>query len=69
MAEVALQARAIGWRLDPADEAAQDPEAAAHLADTDGCATLPARALRHLFDQTAIHLNVVLRDLPAPYRP
>ncbi|WP_246750490.1 maleylpyruvate isomerase N-terminal domain-containing protein [Martelella lutilitoris] len=26
-------------------------------------ATLPARALRHLFDHTAVHLNVVWRDL------
>ncbi|TPW29139.1 maleylpyruvate isomerase [Martelella alba] len=27
-------------------------------------ATLPARALRHLFDHASVHLNVVWRDLP-----
>lgn len=38
----------------------------AHAAAVDLGATLPPRALRHLFDHAAIHLNVVWRDLPGP---
>lgn len=64
VAGVALQARAICWQIEGEGEAAG--VAAAYLADVDSCATLPPRALRHLFDHTAIHLNVVWRDLPSP---
>lgn len=62
VAAVALAARAISWQI----EGDAPPDAAAYLADVDGAATLPARALRHLLDHTAIHLNVVWRDLPGP---
>lgn len=64
VAGVALQARAICWQIEGEGEVAG--MAAAYLADVDSCATLPPRALRHLFDHTAIHLNVVWRDLAGP---
>lgn len=64
VAGVALQARAICWQIEGDGEGAQDAWSAAYLEDVDSCATLPPRALRHLFDHTAIHLNVVWRDLP-----
>jgi maleylpyruvate isomerase len=66
VAGVALQARAICWQIEDEGEGAQDAWSAAYLADVDSCATLPPRALRHLFDHSAIHLNVVWRDLPGP---
>lgn len=66
VAGVALQARANCWQIGGKGEGAQDAGSAAYLADVDGCATLPPHALRHLFDHTAIHLNVVWHDLPGP---
>ena len=64
VAAVALQARALCWQVEAEGEGAQDASSTAYLADIDSCATLPPRALRHLSDHTAIHLNVVWRDLP-----
>ena len=40
------------------------PSAAARDTEIAGGATLPARALRHLFDHTVKHLDVEWRDLP-----
>jgi len=62
VAQIALQARETSWGIE--GDSDEDDSAAAYLADIDTCSTLPPRALRHLFDHTAIHLNVVLRDLP-----
>lgn len=65
--EVAYQARAICRQAeaitggDPAPPMYDDRHAAIELG-----ATLPPRALRHLFDHAAVHLNVVWRDLPGP---
>jgi maleylpyruvate isomerase len=36
------------------------------LPSLDLAASLPARALRHLFEHSAIHLDVCWRDLPGP---
>ncbi|WP_234186722.1 maleylpyruvate isomerase N-terminal domain-containing protein [Shinella sp. NM-101] len=65
--DVAYQARAISRQIEaaaaglivpPLHEHAEAAEAEITLG-----ATLPPRALRHLFDHAAIHLNVVWRDL------
>ncbi|MFV0384188.1 maleylpyruvate isomerase N-terminal domain-containing protein [Paracoccus sp. (in: a-proteobacteria)] len=62
IAEAALQAREMAQALEDATgksgERAETGPAALDLAET-----LPARALRHLADHAAIHLNVVWRDL------
>ncbi|MCR8551001.1 maleylpyruvate isomerase N-terminal domain-containing protein [Salipiger sp. P9] len=65
---VSYQARAIARQAEAATAGAQipplrDPEWDA-LEDLDLGATLPPRALRHLFDHSAVHLDVVWRDLP-----
>lgn len=69
IAEVAYQAREFSLQI----SATQGGEVASiydvlepHDEAIAIAATLPARALRHLFDHTAIHLNVVWRDLPGP---
>lgn len=65
--EVAYQARAICRQVeaitggDPVPAMYDDRHEAIELG-----ATLPPRALRHLFDHAAVHLNVVWRDLPGP---
>lgn len=48
------------------DAAQGRPAVAQPLPDIARAATLPARALRHLCDHTAIHLDVEWRDLPGP---
>lgn len=64
IAHVSLQARAMALALkvlrEPlmAEEAEWQPDLAL-------AATLPARALRHLFDHAVKHLDVEWRDLPA----
>lgn len=68
--DVAAQARAFARQLEAATAGADIPpmydDATARLADLALGATLPPRALRHLFDHSAIHLDVVWRDLPGP---
>lgn len=67
VAAVGYDARRLALALEPLCPAdgAPPPEC---LPDTlpplDVAATLPARALRHLFDHSAIHLDVCWRDLP-----
>lgn len=64
IADVCLRARGLAHALKAlrapllADEAAWRP-------DLDLAATLPPRALRHLFEHSAKHLDVEWRDLPA----
>ncbi|PZV38868.1 hypothetical protein B5V02_08975 [Mesorhizobium kowhaii] len=68
--DIAYQARAISRQA----EAAVAGEALPPMYDDDAGrigqielgATLPSRALRHLFDHAAVHLNVVWRDIPGP---
>ncbi len=65
---VAYQARALARQVEAATAGVpippmQDAEWA-ELEDLDLGATLPPRALRHLFDHAAVHLDVVWRDLP-----
>ena len=65
---VAYQARALARQAEAAAAGIaippmQDAEWA-ELEDLDLGATLPPRALRHLFDHSAVHLDVVWRDLP-----
>jgi maleylpyruvate isomerase len=65
---VAYQARAIARQAEAAALGAPIPpmqsQEWAALEDIALGATLPPRALRHLFDHTAVHLDVVWRDLP-----
>lgn len=63
IAATALQARAMAQAIElaigsPTPDPADTDDAALGLAEA-----LPARALRHLVDHAAIHLNVVWRDL------
>lgn len=68
--DVAYQARAISRQVEAATAGHPVPpmyaSAEERRAEIDLGATLPPRALRHLFDHAAIHLNVVWRDLPGP---
>ncbi len=68
IAEIALEARAISRQVEAVTAGQAPPplwpDATARAAEIDLAATLPARALRHLFDHAAIHLDVVWRDLP-----
>ncbi len=67
---VAYQARAIARQV----EAATQGEPVPPMYDSEVLrleaivlgATLPPRAIRHLFEHAAIHLDVVWRDLPGP---
>lgn len=65
---VSYQARAIARQAEAITAGEPPPpfydSAEALKAMIDLGATLPARALRHLFDHSAVHLNVVWRDLP-----
>lgn len=61
VARVSYQARALTRLI---EGAADWPDAAAREAEIALGATLPARALRHLFDHAVKHLDVEWRDLP-----
>lgn len=64
---VSYQARAIARQAEAIEAGAPVPlfydSEADNKAMIDLGATLPARALRHLFDHSSVHLNVVWRDL------
>lgn len=47
--------------------ALEDRSGSVALPSPDLAATLPARALRHLFEHSAIHLDTCWRDLPGPH--
>ena len=67
VAAVGYEARRLALALEPlcpADNAPPPESLADTLPPLDLAATLPARALRHLFDHSAIHLDVCWRDLP-----
>lgn len=69
VANVSYHARALCRQIE-AVAAGVDPPAmydddATKAEDIAMGATLPARALRHLFEHSAIHLDVVWRDLPS----
>lgn len=67
---VAYQARALARQAEAATAGVPIPPmydgAEARAEALTLGATLPARALRHLFDHAAIHLDVVWRDMPGP---
>lgn len=63
--DVAYHARAISRQVEAATAGLAVPPFCELADELELGATLPPRALRHLFDHTAIHLNVVWRDLPA----
>ncbi len=62
VAQVSLEARALALAL--AELRTGLPPEDVPETDAAYTATLPARALRHLFNHSAIHLNVEFRDLP-----
>lgn len=66
--DVAYQARALARQAEAATEGGTIPAMydgrAGRIAEIRLGATLPAHALRHLFDHAAVHLNVVWRDMP-----
>ncbi|MCE5973130.1 maleylpyruvate isomerase N-terminal domain-containing protein [Sinirhodobacter sp. WL0062] len=66
--DVAYQARAIAAQAEALTAGSPAPpfyeSEAARLEAIDLGATLPPRALRHLADHSAVHLDVVWRDLP-----
>ena len=65
---VSYQARAIARQAETINAGKEPPPLYDSSDDLQAMidlgATLPARALRHLFDHSAVHLNVVWRDLP-----
>jgi maleylpyruvate isomerase len=65
--DVAYQARALSRQIEAASAGAKVPamynSEDALVAELELGATLPPHAIRHLFDHSAIHLNVVWRDL------
>ncbi|MBB1482621.1 maleylpyruvate isomerase family mycothiol-dependent enzyme [Tessaracoccus sp. MC1865] len=66
VAHVGYNARALARLCEWAETGVEtpmysSPEARNH--EIDRGATLPSRALRHLFDHSAVHLNVMWRDL------
>ncbi len=63
IAQVSYQAREMALALKALREPLV-PEEAEWRADVALAATLPARALRHLFDHAVKHLDVEWRDLP-----
>ncbi len=63
--DVAYHARAISRQVEAATAGLTVPSFGDLTPEVDLGATLPPRALRHLFDHAAIHLNVVWRDLHA----
>jgi len=62
IAHVGYQARSMAQLF--RDVSKGDPAIAQPLPEIAKAATLPARALRHLFEHSAIHLDVEWRDLP-----
>ncbi|RRD22371.1 maleylpyruvate isomerase [Brucellaceae bacterium VT-16-1752] len=68
--DVAYQARAISRQVEAATAGEPVPrfygDEAGRVEAIQLGATLPARALRHLFDHAAVHLNVFWRDMPSP---
>jgi maleylpyruvate isomerase len=69
VAEVGYEARRLALALEPLCPVDSSPPPETHpdsLPSLDLAATLPARALRHLFQHSAIHLDVCWRDLPGP---
>lgn len=67
VASVGYEARRMALALEPlctVDDADRPEAQADSLPSLELAATLPARALRHLFEHSAIHLNVCWRDLP-----
>lgn len=65
IARICLDARAMALSLKALREPLV-PDEVDWTPDHALTATLPARALRHLFDHSAKHLDVEWRDLPAP---
>lgn len=63
--DLAYHARAISRQIEAASAGLAVPPVPDLTDEVALGATLPPRALRHLFDHAAIHLNVVWRDLPA----
>jgi maleylpyruvate isomerase len=65
--DVAYQARALSRQIEAASAGDAIPamydSVDALVAELELGATLPPHAIRHLFDHSAIHLNVVWRDL------
>jgi maleylpyruvate isomerase len=65
--DVAYHARALSRQIEAASAGAAIPllydSADVLVAELELGATLPPHAIRHLFDHSAIHLNVVWRDL------
>lgn len=69
VAAVAHDARRMALALEPlcpGNDTLPPETFAADLPSLNLAATLPPRALRHLFDHSAIHLDVCWRDLPGP---
>ena len=69
VAEVGYDARRLALALDPFCPAHSGVPPEMHpdkLPSVDLAASLPARALRYLFQHSAIHLDVCWRDLPGP---
>lgn len=70
IADIALQARALSRQIEAVTAGQPAPplydDLHSRATEVDLAATLPPRALRHLFDHAAVHLNVVWRDLPGP---
>ncbi|WP_298496193.1 hypothetical protein [uncultured Maritimibacter sp.] len=65
VAKIALEARQMSLFCAALREGAVPPTLDPKSEDLRNALTLPPRALRHLFDHTAVHLNVEWRDLGA----
>jgi maleylpyruvate isomerase len=67
--DVSYQARALSRQIEAASAGAAIPcmydSVDTRVAELELGSTLPPHAIRHLFDHSAIHLNVVWRDLSA----
>lgn len=63
IAEVSLQARRMGELIAAVRADAPLPGLLPVAGEIDHAAHLPARALRHLFDHTRVHLNVEWREM------
>lgn len=65
IAEIGYQARSMAQLF--RDVSLGSPAIAGSTPDIAKAASLPARALRHLFEHSAIHLDVEWRDLPGAH--
>lgn len=65
VAKIALEARQMSLFCAALRDGAVPPPLDPKSEDLRSALTLPPRALRHLFDHTAVHLNVEWRDLGA----